>query len=348
MPAAYTGVVGYKPSYGLVSRNGVVAYANSLDTVGFLARTVTYLSDIKSTFVQDVSDPTSMSLQTRQNIKAEMFKKRSGLERPLRVGIPVEYNIEELDPKIREAWNETAKQLQRGGCDIIPISLPHTQYALSAYYVLAPAEASSNLARYDSVRYGDSGYAADAAGGALYAKRRGELLGKEVKKRILMGTYSLSSEAMDNYFLRAQKVRRLVQQDFDNIFYSRNVLLKGYLDRPKNKNGVDFILCPTAPTLAPKLADLDDMSPSEKYMNDVFTVPASLAGLPAISLPYGGRSGPERNIGMQLIGQYGSDKFLINIAHYISTKKWFKKPESNTAHLPIEQVIEFQDMVGNI
>jgi aspartyl-tRNA(Asn)/glutamyl-tRNA(Gln) amidotransferase subunit A len=290
----------------------VVAYANSLDTVGVLANSP---HDIEKVFravsAFDSNDPTSMTPTTRQRI-ACLPRDFNDLGRPLRVGIPAEYNIKELSATIRNAWNEWATKLRQEGVEIVPVSLPNTKYALSAYYVLAPAEASSNLARYDGVRFGDRGLGSDAADGTLYAKRRGELLGEEVKKRILLGTYTLSSEAMDNYFIRAQKVRKLVQRDFDRVFTQSNVL---HDEKAVNqKHGVDILLCPTAPTLAPKLADLQGIPSVHAYMTDVFTVPASLAGLPAISMPYQRTDGPENNISMQIIGQYGTDDLVLNIA----------------------------------
>jgi aspartyl-tRNA(Asn)/glutamyl-tRNA(Gln) amidotransferase subunit A len=233
-----------------------------------------------------------------------------------RIGVPTEYNIEEMSGAVREAWVRTLSLLASRGHEIIPISLPTTRQALSAYYVLAPAEASSNLAKYDGVRYGvrakDN---VDGAGGILYSDTRGENFGKEVKRRILLGAYSLSAEAMDNYFIQAQKVRRLVQKDFDAVFKMANSLRDPY---QTPSDGVDFIVCPTAPTPPPLLTDLKKSTPLDAYMNDIFTVPASLAGLPAISVPAPAAehvSSVEENfIGMQVIGQYGDDYGVIQFA----------------------------------
>ncbi|KAI8284824.1 Glutamyl-tRNA(Gln) amidotransferase subunit A [Colletotrichum sp. SAR11_57] len=332
LPAAYCGVVGYKPSYGILSRWGVVPYANSLDTVGLLAREVGIIEDIMFStgldIEHDAQDPTSISKSFRKRQQEQEADRRSRL----RVGIPLEYNIEELDPKIRAAWTNAATLLQKSGVDIVPVSLPSTKHALSAYYVIAPAEASSNLAKYDGVRYGTRGDESDGASEVLYSKTRGLGFGDEVKRRILLGAYSLSSEAMDNYFIQAQRVRKLVQRDFDRVFRLENPLydpqqfdLSDMKDEVElqDKLGpsqVDFLLCPTAPTFAPRIEDIKQQTPVQVYMNDVFTVPASLAGLPAISIPTKVES-PDANAddsrkvaGLQLIGQYWDDRRLLGVA----------------------------------
>jgi aspartyl-tRNA(Asn)/glutamyl-tRNA(Gln) amidotransferase subunit A len=253
-----------------------------------------------------------------------------------RIGVPAEYNIEELSESVREAWNRCLSQLEAQGDTIIPISLPHTKAALAAYYVLAPAEASSNLAKYDGVRYGirsesqredeqerqpDSGDSGDADD-VLYSHTRGQGFGPEVQRRILAGTFSLSSSAMDNYFIQAQKIRRLVQGDFDSVFRLRNPL---HTRTPPSRDGVDYILCPTAPTPPPYLKHLPPKSsrpinPTESYTTDIFTVPASLAGLPALSVPAplspASRHVDHANIGIQLIGQYGDDEALLRFAQF--------------------------------
>ncbi|KAF9879484.1 hypothetical protein CkaCkLH20_03027 [Colletotrichum karsti] len=332
LPAAYCGVVGYKPSYGMLSRWGVVPYANSLDTVGLLAREVGIMEDLVfGTGLDgehDPQDPTSLSKTFRKTQQDQ----RSDSGTRLRVGIPLEYNIEELDPEIRTAWSNAAGLLEASGIEIVPVSLPSTKHALSAYYVIAPAEASSNLAKYDGVRYGTRGDESDGAGEVLYSKTRGLGFGDEVKRRILLGSYSLSSEAMDNYFIQAQRVRKLVQRDFDRVFRLENPLydpqqfdLSDMKDEVElqDKLGpsqVDFLLCPTAPTFAPRIQEIRQQTPVQVYMNDVFTVPASLAGLPAISIPTKIESSAadadesRKLAGLQLIGQFWDDRRLLGVA----------------------------------
>lgn len=350
LPAAYTGTVGYKPSYGMISRFGVVPYANSLDTVGFLAREVQPIWELvneKRLYAEhDPKDPTSLSDAARKRCtKAREYYVPEGTAAKtvpgdhilgsMTFGIPLEYNIEELDPRIRAAWTRIGERVQELGARVVPVSLPSTRHALSAYYVIAPAEASSNLAKYDGVRYGKRSEASDGAGEVLYSETRGAGFGDEVKRRILLGSYTLSSEAMDNYFIQAQKVRQLVRRDFDRVFALANPLHdEEHFDLSEmddselleNKFGptqVDFLLCPTAPTLPPTLEAVLDQTPLDAYMNDVFTVPASLAGLPALSLPMKltpdskGTSNGEDVAGLQLIGQYWDDARLLAVAELL-------------------------------
>ncbi|OAA54930.1 Amidase signature domain protein [Cordyceps fumosorosea ARSEF 2679] len=328
LPAAYTGVVGYKPSYGMLSRFGVVPYANSLDTVGLLAKDVLTIQGVvfaTNLYTEhDPNDPTSLSAETRRRC-AEVSPSQLPPLRDITIGIPTEYNIEELEPAVREAWASTAAKLEAQGVRIVSVSLPSTKEALCAYYVLAPAEATSNLAKYDGVRYGVRGGDGDAAGDTLYSEARGAGFGAEVRRRILLGTYSLSSEAIDNYFLQAQRVRRRVRQDFDEVFRAENPLCEprqfDLCEMPEelalaDKQGpaqVDFLLCPTAPSLPPALRELETRNSVDAYTSDVFTVPASLAGLPAVSVPVW----PEENrfpVGMQLIAQYWDDQRLLHMA----------------------------------
>lgn len=222
--------------------------------------------------------------------------------------MPAEYNIQSLSTQVRDAWSRSLSRLQEAGHSVHELSLPSTKQALSAYYVLAPAEASSNLAKYDGVRYGTRATGPDAAGGVLFSQTRGQGFGDEVKRRILLGTYSLSSKAIDNYFIQAQKLRRLVQADFDRAFKLANPLLEA---GAASEDGVDVILTPTAPTLPPTLEDVARQSPIEMYMNDVFTVPASLAGLPALSVPFRSDEGTRLRIGMQVLGQFGDDELVL-------------------------------------
>ncbi|KAH7634426.1 amidase signature domain-containing protein [Sordaria sp. MPI-SDFR-AT-0083] len=362
LPAAYTGVVGFKPSYGMISRYGVVPYANSLDTVGLLAKEVRPITELilgsgeaEGLWAEhDPLDPTSLSPGARRRCASQRDCYHSGplSKHPyplknLKFGLPLEYNITELSPSIRAAWSAAAAKLQSLGARLVPVSLPSTRHALSAYYVIAPAEASSNLAKYDGIRYGTrftSPTESDAAvsegqeeaQGNLYARARAAGFGDEVKRRILLGAYTLSSAAMDNYFLKAQKVRRLVRRDFNRVFALPNPLL----DKPESfelselpetvgledkwgPTEVDFLLCPTAPMTAPKLEEVlseEEKDPVNAYMNDVFTVPASLAGLPAISVPMRVQEEKEGTgmAGLQLIGQYWDDARLLAVAEAVA------------------------------
>jgi aspartyl-tRNA(Asn)/glutamyl-tRNA(Gln) amidotransferase subunit A len=326
LPAAYTGVVGFKPSYGLLSRWGVIQYANSLDTVGILAKTVDEVRQVFQCLDQfDEKDPTSLPESVRRNIQSSSAE--SAGRKRLRIGVPLESNISELSPAVKAVYTSTLEALQAEGHTVHIVSLPTTQKALSAYYVLAPAEASSNLAKYDGIRYGYRTPGPDASPKQnlpLYAKTRGEAFGEEVKRRILLGAYTLSSEAIDNYFIQAQKVRRLVQQDFDGVFALQNPLLDQNTSHSAD-GMVDVLLTPTAPTLPPTLEEVRKQTPVESYMNDVFTVPASLAGLPAISVPVGlppsirkeMEATDVQHVGMQLIGQFGADQQVLDAAAMI-------------------------------
>ncbi|KAF2663991.1 amidase signature enzyme [Microthyrium microscopicum] len=332
LPAAFTGTFGFKPSYGLISRNGVVAYANSLDTVGILANSTHKIQQTFSAISKfDHKDPTSVTPSTRKNILKVTPNLRM-LGRPLRIGIPGEYNIEELDQDVRHAWVELLETLQDHNISISAVSIPSTKYALSTYYVLAPAEASSNLARYDGIRYGTRPEGSDMNAGTLFSRTRDISFGEEVKRRILLGTYTLSSEAMDNYFMQSQRVRRLVQRDFNRVFQTRNVLEEGSVG---TEDGVDLLLCPTAPCSAPELAAVEAQTPVEGYTTDVFTVPASLAGLPAISIPLKQRDS-KSSIGMQLIGQYGTDSLVLEASGLLEQLGLTNAPKYEGSKLQVE------------
>jgi aspartyl-tRNA(Asn)/glutamyl-tRNA(Gln) amidotransferase subunit A len=343
LPAAYNGVVGFKPSYGKISRWGVIPYANSLDTVGIFAlrcskslrRCLAKLSG------HDPRDPTSLTNSCRSRLQITKLSngRRQKETKQIRIGVPIEYNIQELQPIIRDAWSRVLEQLQKMGHIIVPVSLPSTKHALSAYYVLAAAEAASNLAKYDGVRYGTSSNENDDAGTVLYDSVRGNGFGDEVKRRILLGSYTLSSEAIDNYFIQAQKVRRIVQRDFDWIFATPNPLrLPEQFDLSDLDEGiqledklgpaqVDVLVCPTAPTLPPPLEEISNQAPVDSYMNDVFTVPASLAGLPAVSVPVDiARSRDNVSFaGIQVIGQYWDDYLVLRVGGLIQTSAQSRK-----------------------
>ncbi|KAJ5667908.1 uncharacterized protein N7477_006478 [Penicillium maclennaniae] len=337
LPAAYTGTVGFKPSYGLISRWGVVAYANSLDTVGIIGKRTSRVQDVFRILNQhDARDPTSLPTSTRSRILSQLQAPRLAsrlTSTPLRIGFPIEYNISELTPSVRRAWLQSLTHLQEQGHTIHSVSLPATKHALSAYYVLAPAEASSNLSKYDGVRYGTRAEGPDSDGqpdGYLYANTRGRGFGDEVKRRILLGTFSLSADAMDNYFIQAQRVRRLVQQDFNAVFAAEHPLAAAQ-DASLSAEQVDVLVCPTAPSSPPRLSDVTGPSSGssslDAYVNDVFTVPASLAGLPAISVPVTNShsshdSGAGDLAGIQVVGQYGDDELVMKVGGLLEGKSF--------------------------
>jgi len=296
-PAALCGLVGLKPTYGLVSRYGLVAYASSLDQIGPFGRTTEDVALVLRAIAgHDPLDSTSF--------KAGVPDYRAALAGPAprRIGIPKEYFGEGLDPEIGAAVEAAVKFYRDRGCEVQEVSLPHTQYCLDAYYVIATAEASSNLARFDGVRYGHRSKAATDAID-LYAKSRAEGFGAEVKRRIILGTYVLSSGYYDAYYLRAQKVRTLIRRDFLRAFEQ-----------------VDALLTPTSPVPAFKLGEKAD--PLAMYLLDIYTIGVNLAGLPAASVPCGfTRAGLP--IGLQLIGQPFREADLLALAHtYEQAHEW--------------------------
>ena len=276
----------------------------------------------------DPHDPTSISESTRIRIREHMLKRKSelacGSGPTLRIGVPREYNTEELQPIVRQTWQNTLHQLQGMGHSIHVLSLPATKMALTAYYVLAPAEASSNLAKYDGVRYGNRSAERERSANVLYAGTRGAGLGEEVKRRILLGSYSLSAAAIENYFIKAQEVRRLVQEDFNNAFALQHPLLKSKF-RYSGGADVDIILTPTAQSLPPKLSSLSRSDPLQEYSADVLTVPASLAGLPSMSVPVpisnpaGSDAESPKFVGMQILAQFGDDDLVFDVAQLIES-----------------------------
>jgi aspartyl-tRNA(Asn)/glutamyl-tRNA(Gln) amidotransferase subunit A len=288
-PAALTGTVGLKPTYGRVSRYGVVAFASSLDQVGPITRTVADAAALLQVLaVHDERDSTSSSSMA-PNYTERLDAGVGGL----RLGLPREYfELEGLDKEVRAAVEAAARAYEKLGATLVPLSLPHTKYALATYYLIAPAEASSNLARYDGVRYG---LRVPAKGlREMYAQTRGRGFGPEAKRRIMLGTYALSAGYYDAYYLKAQKVRTLIRQDFTAAWEK-----------------VDAILSPTAPTTAFKLGEkLDD--PLAMYANDVFTLPCNLAGLPGMSLPCG-FSQAGMPIGLQVLGKPFDEATVLRV-----------------------------------
>ncbi|MDA5193128.1 Asp-tRNA(Asn)/Glu-tRNA(Gln) amidotransferase subunit GatA [Govanella unica] len=290
-PAAFTGTVGIKPTYGRCSRWGVIAFASSLDQAGPIARSVKDAAIMLGSMAgYDAKDSTSINCPVPDYAAA-----LTGDIRGLKVGIPTEYRPDNLPSEIAKLWDQGVEWLKDAGAEIKDVSLPHTKHALATYYIVAPAEASSNLARYDGVRYGRrvNGSSLDD----MYAKTRAEGFGKEVKRRILVGTYVLSAGYYDAYYLKAQKLRTLIARDFAAAF-----------------NDVDVLLTPTAPSAAFGIGETKD--PIAMYLNDVFTVPASLAGLPAMSVP-AGLSSTGLPLGLQLIGKVFDEATLLNVGSVI-------------------------------
>jgi aspartyl-tRNA(Asn)/glutamyl-tRNA(Gln) amidotransferase subunit A len=293
-PAAFTGIVGVKPTYGRCSRWGIVAFASSLDQAGPMARSVTDAAImLRAMAGHDPRDSTSADLPV-PNFEAAL----TGDIRGKRIGIPKEYRIDGMSAEIERLWSQGADMLRDAGAEIVEVSLPHTKYALPAYYVIAPAEASSNLARYDGVRYGHRARIGAQEGIVqMYERTRAEGFGKEVRRRVMIGTYVLSAGYYDAYYLRAQKVRTLIKRDFEQVFDS----------------GVDAILTPATPSAAFGIGELSNADPVEMYLNDVFTVTVNLAGLPGVSVP-SGLDASGLPLGLQLIGRPWGESEMLNIA----------------------------------
>lgn len=289
-PAAYCGIVGLKPTYGLVSRFGLVAFASSLDQIGPLTKNVEDSAYVLQAIAgYDASDSTSANVEIPDYTSA-----LTGDVKGLRIGVPKEYLGAGIDPRVKEAVMKALQVYESMGATWEEVSLPHTDYAIATYYLLASSEASSNLARFDGVRYG---VRADDAANLIdmYRKSRSQGFGPEVKRRIMLGTYALSSGYYDAYYLKAQKVRTLIKQDFDQVFEK-----------------FDLIIGPTAPTPAFRIGEQVG-DPLTMYLNDICTIPVSLAGIPAISVPCGMADGLP--IGLQIIGKAFDESTVLRAAH---------------------------------
>ncbi|MBV8592930.1 MAG: Asp-tRNA(Asn)/Glu-tRNA(Gln) amidotransferase subunit GatA [Caulobacteraceae bacterium] len=298
-PAAFTGTVGVKPTYGRCSRWGVVAFASSLDQAGPIARGVADAAlMLRSMSGHDPKDSTSLDVAV-PDLPAAVGRSPKGLK----VGVPKEYRVDGMPAEIEALWREGIAWLREAGCDLVEVSLPHTRFALPAYYIIAPAEASSNLARYDGMRYGlrvDAGTLGDT-----YDLSRAEGFGEEVKRRVLIGTYVLSAGYYDAYYLKAQQVRRRIADDFKAAFET-----------------VDALLTPTAPSAAFALGDRS-ADPVAMYLNDIFTVTVNLAGLPAISVPAGLDAGG-LPLGLQIIGRALDEETLFTLAGALEKAAGFR------------------------
>ncbi|GLP85497.1 Asp-tRNA(Asn)/Glu-tRNA(Gln) amidotransferase subunit GatA [Tritonibacter mobilis] len=302
-PAAFTGTVGIKPTYGRCSRWGIVAFASSLDQAGPMTKNVRDAAIMLEAMCgYDAKDSTSADLAV-PNFEAML----TGDIKGKKIGIPREYRMDGMPAEIAKLWDEGAAMLKAAGAEIVDISLPHTKYALPAYYVIAPAEASSNLARYDGVRYGHRATLAQGDGiTEMYEKTRAEGFGHEVQRRVMVGTYVLSAGFYDAYYNRARKVRTLIKKDFEDAFAA----------------GVDAILTPATPSAAFGLGEMNDEDPVKMYLNDVFTVTVNLAGLPGISVPTGVDT-QGLPLGLQLIGRPWEEGDLLNTAYALEQSAGF-------------------------
>ncbi len=302
-PAAFTGITGIKPTYGRCSRWGVVAFASSLDQAGPMTKSVRDAAImLEAMSGHDAKDSTSADIPV-PNFEAML----TGDIRGKKIGIPKEYRMDGMPAEIEALWAKGADMLRDAGAEIVDISLPHTKYALPAYYVIAPAEASSNLARYDGVRYGHRATLEAGEGiNDMYEKTRAEGFGDEVQRRVMVGTYVLSAGFYDAYYNRARRVRALIKKDFDDVFAT----------------GVDAILTPATPSAAFGLGEMKDADPVKMYLNDVFTVTVNLAGLPGISIP-AGLDAQGLPLGLQLIGRPWEEGDLLNIAHEVEARAGF-------------------------
>ncbi len=307
-PAAFTGITGLKPTYGRCSRWGIVAFASSLDQAGPMTKTVRDAAIMLAAMAgHDPLDSTSVDLAV-PDFEAAL----TGDIRGKTIGIPREYRMEGMPEEIEVLWARGRDMLADAGARIVDISLPHTKYALPAYYVIAPAEASSNLARYDGVRFGHRARLAQGDGVTeMYEKTRAEGFGAEVKRRVMIGTYVLSAGFYDAYYNRARKVRALIKRDFDEAFAA----------------GVDAILTPATPSAAFGLGEMSEADPVQMYLNDVFTVTVNLAGLPGIAVP-AGLDAQGLPLGLQLIGRPWEEADLLNTAYALEEAAGFvAKPE---------------------
>jgi len=296
-PASLCGVVGLKPTYGRVSRHGLIALASSLDQIGPLTKNV-YDSALVMNAISghDIFDSTTVN-DTVPDFVVNIEKSIKGL----RVGVPKEYFSEGLSDEVRQRIEESVKMLESLGCNISEVSLPHSEYSLAVYYIILPCEASSNLARFDGIRYG---YSAKNAQNLLdvYMKSRAEGFGLEPKRRIMLGTYALSSGYYDAYYIKAQKVRALIKKDFNDVFRK-----------------VDVIVGPTSPTVAFKIGEKSS-DPLSMYLTDIYTVPANLAGIPGISIPCGKGAESGLPVGLQIVGNMFSEETILRVAHQLEQK----------------------------
>lgn len=307
-PAGFCGVVGLKPTYGRVSRFGLIAFASSLDQIGPFTRTVEDASIVLEAISgHDPMDSTSAP----EPVPTFRSALRTSLD-GVRIGVAAEYSVDGMEPGVDAAFSASIERLRDLGAEIVPVSLPHTKYALATYYITAPAEASANLARFDGVRYGNRVESATIR--QMYEATRGQGFGSEVKRRIMLGTYALSSGYYDAYYVKAQKVRTSIKRDFDQAF-----------------EDVDVIVAPTSPTTAFRIGERTD-DPYQMYLADVFTIPANMAGIPGISVPCGFSDGLP--VGLQFLGRAFDEATLLGVAHaYEQSEQW------HVAHPNVDELV---------
>eukprot|EP01132_Coremiostelium_polycephalum_P004804 gene4804-5990_t len=328
-PASYCGVVGFKPSYGLISRYGLVAYASSLDTPGVFTKSIDDAALLLDVLIKrDHHDSTSIEFGDN-NSNNSIYNRYQNLNenqtlKNLVFGIPMDYLVEELDPEILGLWKEVVEEIEKQGGKVVPVTLKHTKYALPSYYILATSEASSNLSRFDGIRYGSTSANIEDTNNTrnlkqLYTDTRTENFGEEVKKRILLGTMALSRGSYDNFYKKAQEIRRLVSDDFKNVFTG-------------SEQQVDVLITPTVPSTAFKL-NSDYIDPIHMYINDIMTIPANLAGLPSVSIPLKLSSKSNLPMSVQLISNRLNDVKLLFAAQSIMNLDKFSNFSNLKPHL---------------
>ncbi|CCD24023.1 glutamyl-tRNA(Gln) amidotransferase subunit HER2 NDAI_0C03630 [Naumovozyma dairenensis CBS 421] len=316
LPASYCSVLGFKGSYGRISRYGVVSFAQSLDTVGIFAKDLPILRGVFDVLNKyDRKDPTSLNDLLRNEIIELSDKCLHRLQNPLRIGIVQEFNQESVDKDIKSAFHDFIGQLMEKGYTVVPISIPSIKYSLPIYYTLAPSEAVSNLSRYDGIRFGTRDPNEDVNNEAFFSKTRSNF-GTEVRNRLILGNYNLSSSFAHNNYIQAQKLRVNLINEFDFMFKFPNVLTRNKAN-VGDDNGIDFIISPTSlnkPTFVRRA--MSDKIATDEYFNDIFTIPASLAGLPTMTIPIRGNE----PIGIQIMGQYGDDQGVLDFTSTLMKK----------------------------
>lgn len=314
LPACYTNIYGFKPTYGRISRWGLVAYSQSLDTVGIMSKDLNTLWKVFTSLdLSDSKDPSCLSDATRETIAIERLNSKKNVGKKFKVGIPVEYQLEELGDNVKSSWKSLLKKLQEAKLiEVYPVSVPSIRHALPTYYTLCTSEASSNLSRYDGIRYGyrvrdDE---CDTELEPEYITTRTTGFGPEVRRRITLGNYALSSYGYNSHFIKATGVRGMLIEEFNQVLRDRNCLVEK--KKFQSTAGVDMLIVPTTVSQPPSIKEFSQMDPVQSYMNDVCTIPMSLAGLPTINIPYGGNS-----MGFQLVGQHGQDYKVLEFARLV-------------------------------